>query len=156
MIEVSWGRMRNNQLKFALRKIAGQQVEFRTSIKIVNILKELDEEEKKVSAAWDILTKKYMTLTEDKTQWVPKDPDDEALKKALTEFSETKATIRAVPVAVQELGQIKISAQELLALEGFITGLDDLSEAPAKETPSAVEAAPSAEPQGPPSPEAVQ
>lgn len=129
MIEITWQQLKNQDLTQALNALAGQRMEFSTTLKVLNILKSVESEQKMAFQAARILTEKFIDrekeselLKAGKLSEVPlKDGVlKEEYEKSLTEYLETKSRIRATKIKADELSQTKLTPIELLAIEPFI------------------------------------
>lgn len=127
MIEVQWKDLRDYDLNSALNSLARQKVPYRTTVKILGIVKAVESEQKKADAVAKALQDKYFKTNPDYKPGadVPKlILKDEALRTeaaaAEKEFGETSAKFRFPKITGVELEETTLSAVELFRLEPFI------------------------------------
>ena len=121
MIELTWGQIRDQELSIALNGLARQRVEYKTTLKLLTITKEVEAQQKKAQGVAEALRDKYMKLDDEKKFYVIRDPTSEdALKKEEQEFMNTKFKIRIPKLKSGELIETKMTAVELFKLEPLI------------------------------------
>jgi hypothetical protein len=127
MIEMKWAQIRDPELFKTLNKIANAKVEYKVALKIVGILKAIEEEQKKSDAMFKILTDKHYAMSEDKKFFEPKKGEEEEAKKAVAEFNGTRFTIDYPKLKHSELSRVDVAAIDILKLEAMLEA-DDAKE----------------------------
>ncbi len=120
MIELTWAQIRDAELGTTLAGLARQKVPYATALKILTILKSIEEEQKKLASMATIIRDKYLTQDPETKEWTPKEGMTEELKAAEKDFLETKCRLKTPKIRGEELTETKLSAVELFKLEAFM------------------------------------
>lgn len=105
--------------KQALSKIARLNVEMKTAIKIVQIIKEIDEESKKAIDVRQVIVDKFCDKADDGV-FKPKAGLEKELDKVWLEFQNTTVQLKSKKLNIAELEQTKLAAVDLLNIDPFI------------------------------------
>lgn len=127
MIELKWKDLRDYDLNSALNSLARQKVPYRTTVKLLGIVKAVEAEQKKADEVGKALQDKYFKKNPDFKPGGSLPPiiiKDESLRKeaaeAEKEFGETVAKFRFPKITSAELEQTELTAVELFKLEPFL------------------------------------
>lgn len=138
MIEKKWSEIRDGDLNMALNSLARQKVPYKTTVKLLAIVKALESEQKKADKVAEALRDKYYKRNpefNDKSpvgtaMYILKDEKDEKFKAeamaAEKEFAETKSQFKTPKIKSSELENTELTAIELYKIEEFIE--DDSTE----------------------------
>lgn len=133
MIEMTWNQLRSPDLNPVLQKIVRAPGSFKTSIKILAIIKAVEAEQKSAADAFNVLTEKYMKLSDDKTHWMAKEDVLEEANKALNDFASTEFKKDLPRITYSEMERVELSAHDIAILEPFLK--DDLTKPDLKVAP---------------------
>ena len=125
MIEMTIRELRNNNLLGAVERLKREFVDLKTATKILGISRALRDEMSKAQELFDVILKKHYSPHEDPEQkkkgvFMPKDGKAEECVKIMNEFEGTKIQFKFPKLKMEELGDIKITANELEGLKPLL------------------------------------
>ncbi len=126
MIELKWENIRGQDFQQGLEKLAHTNLPFKVGYHIGRIKAKVVSEANLAQEEFVKLVKKYGELDEATGQFKIKDENKELWTKEATDFSATKFTIEKHRVNIADLGEAKLSPNEIMALEPILLGLEAL------------------------------
>lgn len=120
MIELTWGSMRDPEFVNTMKGLQRQKLEFKTSLKLLNITKKIQDELKKSDEMIHSMRDKFMSLDEKTKLYTVKPGSEKDCEKFEMEFLTTKFTVNIPKIKHSEISSCELSAVDILKLEPLL------------------------------------